>query len=419
MPPARTRASSRRRVRLRRCAAKPLRFLREAGWITADRARAVAGIAVIAFLGAAVWLAQRDAGPNPALGHDFAAFWSASVLINGGRAAEAYNRATLFAVQQGMFGPGLALEAPFLYPPPFLFAAWPMAWLPFGAALAAWVILTSALCIAALVRLAGGAWALVPAMALPSLWFNAGFGQNGALTAALFGGAAVLLDRRPVLAGLCLGLLCYKPQLALAVPVALIAARRWTAFLASGATAAVMAFASLAVFGPEAWLAFLQQTRTATVGIEAGLAGFDKIVSPFGVVRTLDGPASLAYAVQALSGALACLLLVRVVRGRPGGAAEVAALVCATLFCSPYLLVYDLTIMVVPLIWLFRRLREEGTPLPWESLALLVLALTPIPGWGLSRMLGVQAAPAFSLLLFWLVARRLQVEDHRARPRTA
>ncbi|MEJ1937428.1 glycosyltransferase family 87 protein, partial [Nostoc sp. NIES-2111] len=264
-----------------------MRFLREAGWITADRARAVAGIAVIAFAGAALWLVQRDTGPSPTLGHDFAAFWSAAVLVNEGRAVEAYHRPALFAVQQAMFGPSLTLEAPFFYPPPFLFAVWPMAWLPFGAALATWVIVTSALCVAALVRLAGGAWALVPAMALPSLWFNAGFGQNGALNAALFGGAAVLLERRQALAGVCLGLLCYKPQLALAVPVALIVARRWTALLASGATVAVMALASLAAFGPHAWAAFLQQTRPAPMGTEGGLVGFDKIVSPLGGVRTL------------------------------------------------------------------------------------------------------------------------------------
>ena len=53
-------------------------------------------------------------------------------------------------------------------------------------------------------------------------------GQNGFLTAALIGGALGLLERRPALAGICLGLLTYKPQFGLLFPFVLIADRRWT-----------------------------------------------------------------------------------------------------------------------------------------------------------------------------------------------
>lgn len=47
--------------------------------------------------------------------------------------------------------------------------------------------------------------------------------QNGFLSAGLFGGALVLLERRPVLAGALFGLLTYKPHLGLLVPIVLIA----------------------------------------------------------------------------------------------------------------------------------------------------------------------------------------------------
>ena len=58
-----------------------------------------------------------------------------------------------------------------------------------------------------------------------------GFHQRGrrTWTAALFGGGLSLLERRPLLAGGLLGLLIYKPQLGLLIPVALLAGRHWRA----------------------------------------------------------------------------------------------------------------------------------------------------------------------------------------------
>ena len=40
------------------------------------------------------------------------------------------------------------------------------------------------------------------ALACPAVLINVGHGQNGFLTAALLGGALVLLDRRPIVAGI-------------------------------------------------------------------------------------------------------------------------------------------------------------------------------------------------------------------------
>ena len=54
-------------------------------------------------------------------------------------------------------------------------------------------------------------------------------GQNGFLTAALIGGTLYLMPVRPVLAGICLGLLTYKPQYGLLFPIVLVAAGHWRA----------------------------------------------------------------------------------------------------------------------------------------------------------------------------------------------
>ena len=49
------------------------------------------------------------------------------------------------------------------------------------------------------------------------------------LDGGLFGGGLSLLERRPLLAGGLLGLMIYKPQLGLLIPVALLAGRHWRA----------------------------------------------------------------------------------------------------------------------------------------------------------------------------------------------
>jgi hypothetical protein len=62
-----------------------------------------------------------------------------------------------------------------------------------------------------------------------AVFINAVGGQNNTWTAALFGGGLSLLERRPLLAGGLLGLLIYKPQFGLLIPVALLAGRHWRA----------------------------------------------------------------------------------------------------------------------------------------------------------------------------------------------
>src|SRR5438874_1214094 len=79
--------------------------------------------------------------------------------------------------------------------------------------------------------------------------FTIGSGQNGFLTAALLVGGFGLLRRQPGFAGALLGVLTYKPQFWLLVPIALTAARQWRAFASAVIAAAVMALLSLAVLG--------------------------------------------------------------------------------------------------------------------------------------------------------------------------
>ena len=97
---------------------------------------------------------------------------------------------------------------------------------------------------------------LLSATFAPATAFNIGSGQNAFLTSALMIGGFVLLPARPYLAGVLLGLLSYKPQLWLLVPVALVADRQWCALAGAAITAAVAVLASVAVFGIGPWHAW-------------------------------------------------------------------------------------------------------------------------------------------------------------------
>ena len=51
----------------------------------------------------------------------------------------------------------------------------------------------------------------------------------------LLGGALVSLDRRPLIAGILFGLMAYKPQFGLMIPIALAAGGYWRSFSAAAA----------------------------------------------------------------------------------------------------------------------------------------------------------------------------------------
>src|SRR6266481_6505738 len=90
----------------------------------------------------------------------------------------------------------------------------------------------------------GYLWVLL-ALAFPAVFINLGHGQNGLLTAALLGAALLMLTRQPLLSGTLFGLLAYKPQFALVIPIALLASNQWRAIAAAAAT--IMALSVLSV----------------------------------------------------------------------------------------------------------------------------------------------------------------------------
>lgn len=372
---------------------------RDADWLTRDRVTAfsrVLLVVLVSFLALIPW-----AAPDLQVGRDFAAFWTAAGFAIAGRAGDAYGepeRAALAA----LFGPGH--YPPFFYPPPALFLWLPFGLLPFAFGLALWVAATGAAYAAAIrAVLKGGS--VIPAMAFPAVAVCALFGQNALFSAALLGAAAVTLDRYPVIAGVLIGALAYKPQLAVFAPLVLLSAGHWRAFAAAAVTVLVLIAAATIAFGTETWTLFLGTLSEARDWNAGGVPGFDKFASAYAAIRLLGGPASVAWSVQFLTAAAAVAALVVTSWRRPGGTAEIAVLVATTGLCLPFLGNYDFVIFAVPGAWLAAEAVAKGW-LPYERMTLALLYISPLIVIPASAN-GVPLAPLAEAALAILVVRRI------------
>jgi alpha-1,2-mannosyltransferase len=372
-------------------------------------------VALVLFLSFCImWVQWQTSGPGVSrVSGDFASFWTAGQLALQGRAADAYREVPHFFAQLALHhDPGWGYLA-FFYPPFFLLLCTGLALIGYVPALGLWLVATVAGYAAALRGLAKHLlpeplhkegqriWLLF--LGYPAVMVNAGFGQNGFLSAGLFGGAAIWLDRRPELAGLCLGCLAYKPQLGLIVPLALAAAGRWRCFAAASVTVLALSALATLAFGVDIWPAFFAAMADARRNwMEFPNPLYLRIwITVFGLVRLHDGSLVLAYTAQAVVSVIAAVLLVRtLLRRSPGkrsgvasdmgsrmgssmgsstgsGMAEIAAIAACVPFCSPFMLEYDLVILAVPMLWLLAQALRDGFR-PGERLALIGAYMAPV-----------------------------------------
>jgi alpha-1,2-mannosyltransferase len=248
-------------------------------------------------------------------------------------------------------------------------------------------------------------WVLLAA-AYPAVFINIGHGHNGFLTAALVGAALVCLDRRPVVAGILFGLLAYKPQFGLMIPLVLVASGRWRAFGAAATTVALLALVTTLCFGPQVWDAFLASTKfTRVVVLETGETGWHKIQSVFSWVRMWGGPVALAYAVQGAVTLAAAAALVWLWRSQNPFPLKAAALAIAVMLATPYSLDYDMMVLSVAIAYLAADGLARGFG-PYEKSALALLWLVPLIARSFAEATLIPLGVIMMLVVFALTLRR-------------
>jgi hypothetical protein len=216
----------------------------------------------------------------------------------------------------------------------------------------------------------------------------------------------IFLDSRPLLGGACLGALVYKPQMALAVPVALLAARRFRATAAAAGTAAGLCVVSYVAMGAGPWRGFLSNAGAARGDLEHLAQKWRMMDSFYSDVRLSGGGLSAGYGAQMLLAGAALAILALICRRRPGAAPEAAALAATALLVTPFLYDYDYVVLAGALAWLTASAVRGGL-LPGEAVLLPILYLLPLTSVAVRFGFGIPLAPPFVLLALLLVLRRV------------
>lgn len=384
--------------------------LRTGSWLTPARIRgyallvlAISLAGLIGLVATSQHLIDRNGKP---IGTDFSNVYAAGVLTLSGKAPDAYDPKLQHAAEIAVFE---GRDVPFFgwhYPPFFLMIAALLALMPYALALLCWLAVSLPAFLIAVHAIVPRRETWLVTAAFPAVFVNVGHGQNAFFTAALLGGFLTLLNRRPVIAGILLGLLSYKPQFGLLIPLVLLVTGRWTTMLSATATVAVLIGASTLLFGVSVWHAFIESaTFTRTIVLEAGGTGWEKIQSLFSAVRMWGGSIDAAYAAQ---GALALTLAASVVwlwRSQAAFELKAAALAIACLLATPYVLDYDMVVLGIAIAFLVRHGLARGFH-PYEISLLALAWAAPFLTRSIAGLSGVPLGLIVMLALYAMTLRR-------------
>ena len=387
-------------------------------WLTPSRMRGYSAVLLAAYLIASIlWIALANGlvdRNNEPLGTDFSNVYAAGMLASNGKPDVAYDWPSEHAVEKAIFGRDVGFYS-WLYPPQFLLVAAILALVPYGWALALWMATTLSAYIATIRVILPQPTAVLVALAYPAVFVNLLHGQNGFINAALLGGALLLLDRRPITSGVLIGLLAYKPQFGVLIPLMLLATARWTVVAAASATVLAACTVTLSMFGTKVWVAFAASTTlTRHVVLEAGSTGWEKIQSIFSAVRMWGGGVDLAYMAQ---GALALGVaagLIWLWRSEAAVDLKASALAVAALIATPYVVDYDLMILAVAIAFYVRHGLARG----FHNFELSLLAfawIAPLLSRQLAEATGIPLGLIAQIVLFIMAlgrARREVAQPH-------
>ena len=267
----------------------------------------------------------------------------------------------------------IAELARYISPPPVAWSALPFTALPYEVAYWIW----SALLVAALVA----AWWLAAPGQGRARWIFLGaavgwlpviyalqLGQPGLFVAlGVASSYALLKANRPLWAGVALGMLALKPQLAFLVPVALLMARHDRAFIGSALSLGALGILSVIALGAGG-LADYQARLNFAAGVpvnrELTLAFFLGAGAATRVFQVAIGLWSLVLAYRTRARGVEWLYVCALVGG---------------MLATPYAHLDDLMMLGLAA-WLV--LRVERTPLAWIYALAAVIAIEGEPIWG-------------------------------------
>jgi len=288
---------------------------------------------------------------------------------------------TLQQAQLDAMGSGITIAqlARYISPPPVAWIALPFTVVPYEAGYLIWsAVLVVALAATWYLAAPGSGWPraihLLAALAWVPVIYGLQLGQPGLFVALGVAASYALLRRgQELLAGLALGVLVLKPQLAFLVPIALLVAGRYRAFAGAAVVLGLLAIASAINVGPGG-IATYQDRLNFAAGVP---------VNRELTLASLVGDLTVTRIAQVLI-ALWALALAFALRKRGPEWIFVVALV-GGLLASPYLHLDDLVMLGLAM-WIYLRV-ESRPPWTWAYVLGLVIAAEGVPVWGPAPLL--------------------------------
>jgi hypothetical protein len=342
---------------------------------------------------------QLDRGQT--IGRDAFNFWMAGKLAFDGQVSQIYDNAEFVKAVQGVLGQEAGLHV-FPYPPTALLFVAAFGWAPYWLALLFWSIAGLVTFFFATTSWRSDHRLLALFLMAPIILCNIILGQNGLLTAALFIGGLRLAKSHPILAGIMIGSIAFKPTLAILLPFALLLERCWLTIATAAATLIVLCVLPTLLWGPGIWHDYMRQAvpfQQQLLEHGTGLAQLMKLTS-FMSMSLLGFSNDIAYQVQIGFALIALGLVTRyaLYRRIKGGfdGLDITILASATLIMLPYSHFYDMTLLIGGLLLICKEHSLNDESLIVRSGMFGTLWALPIVGL-LLNIIGLPVAPLILL----------------------
>jgi hypothetical protein len=326
------------------------------------------------FIGAAMWLGWiisilLGSGNTDAAGHligtDYVAFYTAGKILQMGQSPQLYDLALAHQIQQPLYGTPSDNFNPYLNPPFYAwlfipFAAIPYPWSP-------WVWMALNFCFLwwslRLLTPKNTLRTFLLALTWQPAFAAISFGQNAFLSLWLLCLTFILVKKeRYFLAGIVAGLLLYKPQLLLGLGFLWILQPRksWRIFAGMALTAMVLVGGSFLMMPEATWEYFLYTQKIASNLMT--VPGFPiwnaHSVQAFWL-GLFPGQVKLAAGLHGILLIGGLWLFLR--HGYPlrnNAGLIFSAAICLTLWITPYIMIYDWVLLLIPSILFWQELPD-------------------------------------------------------------
>jgi hypothetical protein len=202
-----------------------------------------------------------------------------------------------------------------------------------------------------------------------------------------------------------------KPQFGLALAVATLARRDWPMMLGAVVSITVQALIAYTVLDETVFYDFLQMARLAAEHSALLEPRAYQSHSLFTLARLT--PASIETPLWIVASVIVLWWVARVWRLDAPLRLRLSAVIIASVLVNPHLIVYDATLLVLPLIWVSAAMREMRRPeeTSWTWLAMYGLFATLLAPT--AAVIGLQLSVVLMVYLF-VLATRLSYERDAA-----